>query len=128
MRPFFEVIKPLVFHPERIAIIAAILVGAAVYVWLLRRRIPWLTLTAGIAWFAYALWEAYCKAQDYNIRVDLFLIYPVLTPLTLAGIVEASMRAFALQISTQFSLRQILIAMTLIAFFLGIFSWLVLRN
>jgi hypothetical protein len=42
-------------------------------------------LVAGAAWFAYAGYEAYAS-RKWNIRVDLFLIYPVLAIISVVGV------------------------------------------
>lgn len=48
-----------------------------------RRRAGW-PLAAAFAWAAYAAWEGWIRVvtPDANIRVDLLLIYPVLTVLS----------------------------------------------
>jgi CDP-diglyceride synthetase len=40
-------------------------------------------LDVTVVWVAYAIWEWVILAQEANIRVDLFLIYPVLLVVTL---------------------------------------------
>jgi hypothetical protein len=42
-------------------------------------------LVATGAWGVFAAWEWYAKAKGWNIRVDLFMIYPVLIILTAWG-------------------------------------------
>jgi hypothetical protein len=56
---------------------------------LLRRFRSWPLLTTACVWILYAIWEAYCENQNYNIRVDLMLLPPILVIVTVWGIVIA---------------------------------------
>jgi len=81
----FAPLEPLVWRPDRIAWICALLFAAFVLVLMVRRFPPWPLLVASAAWGAFAVWESYAKAKGWNIRVDLFVIYPVLVILTAWG-------------------------------------------
>jgi len=55
-------------------------------------------LVAGLAWLVYAIYELGMQKRwlcsgECNIRVDLFLIYPVLAVISIAGIVAAARAA-----------------------------------
>ena len=52
----------------------------------LRRLRARALLIAAIAWGLYAPWEWYCKVKEYDIRVDMLLISPVLLVLTVWGL------------------------------------------
>ena len=43
-------------------------------------------LIPAIAWALFAVWELFCSAQQYNIRVDLLFIYPVLIVVSIIGL------------------------------------------
>ena len=43
-------------------------------------------LIPAIAWALFAVWELFCSVQQFNIRVDLFLIYPVLIIVSIFGL------------------------------------------
>ena len=45
----------------------------------------WPLLIPAVIWGLFAIWEWHCKAQQYNIRVDLLLFYPVLIIVSIAG-------------------------------------------
>ncbi len=118
----FAPLWPFVAHPERIAVVAALWIAATVLLTFLRKKFVWLPAVAGIAWASFAAWERYCTAQGYNIRVDLFLIYPVLVVITVAGVVGL----IGVRISgpVRFSLRTLMIVVTLVALALGMIVWL----
>jgi hypothetical protein len=82
----FAPIVLFVVHPERIAAIATLFI---VMLLVLRYgRGYWscsLLWTAGF-WAAFALWEWLLLKQEVNIRVDLFLIYPLLVGITIWGL------------------------------------------
>lgn len=80
---FFAPIKPFVAHPDRIAAVATALFVIFLALGFTRgRRWPWPLLWATGLWAAFAIWEWFVS-QEANIRVDLFLIYPVLLVTTL---------------------------------------------
>jgi len=81
----------LVWHPERIAGIAGSLFVLGIGVTCLRRRVAWPLVVVSLVWFLFSGWEWYCKTHDYNIRVDLMLIWPVLLPLTAWGLIAGVM-------------------------------------
>jgi hypothetical protein len=92
LKVIFAPIQPFVWHPERIAVIAVIFfLGYVVFRSSRRVHATWF-LAAALGWAAFALWEWYCKAMRYNIRIDLFLIYPVLFIVTLWCIIAAFRR------------------------------------
>lgn len=81
---FYSPIKPFVAHPERAAAVATVLLVMFLVLGFSRQRIwPWPLLWATGVWVAYAIWEWVILVQEANIRVDLFLIYPVLLVATL---------------------------------------------
>jgi hypothetical protein len=122
---FFAPIVPFVWHPERAAIMAVGFVVALTTIWFLRKRFEWLILIAALAWSLFAFWEHNCKAHGYNIRVDLFLIYPILLAVTLLGIIAAVAPGFATRTTPkQFSMRSLMILVTLVALALGTIVWL----
>ena len=41
---------------------------------------------AAIAWVSYAIWEWFCTVKQANIRIDLFLIYPILIIVSVFGL------------------------------------------
>jgi hypothetical protein len=66
--------------------LALLLVG-----WRLQRRI---VLGAGAAWLLYGLYELGMRARilcsgECNIRIDLFVLHPLLLAMTLVGVVSA---------------------------------------
>jgi hypothetical protein len=72
----------LIDHPWLALIAAALLVG----LWVTSRSRS--ALAAALLWVAYAVWEFAVSesSPDANIRIDLFLIYPVLLVITAAGL------------------------------------------
>lgn len=80
---FYAPIKPFVAHPERIAAVASALLVMFLVLGSSRRVWPWPLLWATGFWVAFALWEWLILVREENIRVDLFLIYPVLLGVTL---------------------------------------------
>jgi hypothetical protein len=77
MSLFFAPIKPFVAHPERIIAVATALFVMFGVLGFSRGRWPWPLLWATGLWAAFAIWEWFIS-QEANIRVDLFVIYPVL--------------------------------------------------
>jgi hypothetical protein len=80
---FYAPIKPFVAHPERIMVVATGLLVTFLVLGISRRKWSWSLLGATGCWVAYALWEWLMLVQGANIRVDLFLIYPLLLGVTL---------------------------------------------
>ena len=72
----------LIDHPWLSLIPAVLLLG----LWAVRRSR--MSLVAAVLWLAYPGWEFAVKetSPDANIRVDLLLIYPLLTIATLAAV------------------------------------------
>jgi hypothetical protein len=83
----------LVWHPERIAVVAGSLLLVGVGVTIARRRVAWPLVVVSLAWFVFSGWEWYCRVREYNIRVDLMLVWPVLLPLTAWGLIAGVMRS-----------------------------------
>lgn len=72
-------------HPERIALVAVLLFIASFVCSRMQRRASPIGL-AGVVWAAFAMWEWYCSSQAYNIRVDLFVVIPVIYVFTAGGL------------------------------------------
>ena len=84
---FYAPIQPFIMHPGRIALVAGFLFVASIFFHATQRR-AWPAFIAGIGWVLFAIWESYCNKQGYNIRVDLFVIVPVLYSLTVWGLLS----------------------------------------
>jgi len=82
---FFAPIQPFITHPVRIALVAIFFFIGSIYSFAAQRH-AWLTIATGVGWALYAVWEWYCNNQGYDIRVDLFVIVPVLYTLTAYGL------------------------------------------
>ncbi len=82
----FAPILPFVGHPDRIAIVATLLLVLCVTLKIRRHSWPWPLLWATGLWVAFALWEWSVLVQEANIRVDLIVLYPVLLGVTLWGL------------------------------------------
>lgn len=121
---FFAPLVPFVAHPERIVAVAILFFVAALLVTIWRKRIAWAPLVAGVAWACYAGWESHCVEMRYNIRVDLLLVYPLLVAFTIIG-AAAIVYSKPLRFPRQFTLRALLILITVVAFLLGIIAWYV---
>ena len=85
MEILFAPLQPFIFHPGRIATMATVLFVVFIGAYFLRRR-AWPILLASVVWALYVLWERHCMAQQYNIRVDLLVIAPVLYTITAGGL------------------------------------------
>ena len=87
----FLPIQPFVQHPERIAIVSGIFFLCFLGVYLHNRKHVqfqhWLLLVCAAIWMLFATWEVHCNRMEYNIRVDLFLIYPVLMSFSAISII-----------------------------------------
>ena len=79
-----------VWHPGRIAIVAGafllMFVAFAVLGRFNRRLRSWPFFAAAMLWTLYAFWEWFALEKKWNIRVDLFLIYPVLSGASIAAL------------------------------------------
>ena len=82
----FAPIKPFVAHPERVAMVATVLLIMYLVLGFARRFWSWPLLWTTGVWSAYAIWEWLLLNQGANIRVDLILIYPVLVTVTIWGV------------------------------------------
>jgi len=78
---------PFIMHPERIALVAILLLVVSICFSTAQRR-AWPTIIAGAGWAVFAMWEWYCKSRGYNIRIDLLVIAPVLYALTAWGLLS----------------------------------------
>ena len=80
-----------VWHPGRIVVVALVFaVGFIVLVVLQgvnHRFRSWPFLVASALWGLYALWESIAMEKQWNIRVDLLLIYPALLAISVAAVV-----------------------------------------
>jgi hypothetical protein len=125
LRLLFWPFVPLVGHPERIAAAALLWLIAAATLTFWRKKFAWPPLVTGTVWAAYAAWEWYCVRMGYNIRVDMFLVAPLLLAFTIfgvGGLFVADPAQFRLR--RQFSLRSLMIVMTVAAIGLGLLAWL----
>lgn len=50
----------------------------------------WPCFAVALLWALYALWEAQLQGKGYDIRVDLLLIHPVLTLLSIPAVVSVA--------------------------------------
>lgn len=86
----FLPIQPFVWHPERIVAVSCAFFVIHFVLRLLHHKFSsvrdWPVLVPAIIWALFAIWEWYCKEQQYNIRVDLLLIYPVLIIVSIGGL------------------------------------------
>jgi hypothetical protein len=82
LRVVFLPILPFVAHPERIAVVASIFLLGHLLALRTGRLRAWPLLAGAITWGLWAAWEWHCNAMEYNIRVDLFLLYPLLFGVT----------------------------------------------
>jgi hypothetical protein len=126
MKIVFAPLMPFVSHPGRIAAVAVFFFSAGFLLTIWRRKIIWGSYSAGVAWASFAAWEQHCVEMRYNIRVDLGVIYPILAAFT----IFASVRIFSAvspqaDIPRHYSLRALLILMTVVAIFLGGLAWYV---
>jgi len=87
----FSPIQPFVWHSERIMIVSCAFFLGFLGMYLFNRKCllfqHWLLLVCAVIWGLFAVWEAHCKTMEYNIRVDLLLIYPVLASITIFSVI-----------------------------------------
>ncbi|MEU4425673.1 hypothetical protein AB0F81_34050 [Actinoplanes sp. NPDC024001] len=79
----------LVERPERVLMIAVGFAAAGLIVLLGRRRFrlrSWPCFAVAVLWALSAWWEAELRGKGYNIRVDLILLHPALTVLSLLAV------------------------------------------
>lgn len=121
----FLPLLPLISHPRRIAAVSLCFLVAAVWLAFRTRHINWPVIVAAISWALFAGWESHCNAMGYNIRVDLFLLSPILLTVTLWGIIEVCVPgATTRPIPSRFNLMSLMIAVTAVALALGLLAWL----
>lgn len=80
-----------VWHPGRVAVVAGAFllafIACAVLERINRRFRSWPLFAAAALWGLYALWEWLALEKRWNIRVDLFLIYPLLLVASITALV-----------------------------------------
>ena len=85
-----NIMEWFVGQPGRIFVISCIFFLGYFVMRLLGRKLPslrsWPLLVPAIAWVLFAVWELFCSAQQYDIRVDLFFIYPILIVVSIFGL------------------------------------------
>jgi hypothetical protein len=78
------------WKPERAFAVSCIFFLGYLVIRLLSRKPSsarsWPLLIPAIAWALFAIWEWFCAVKEYNIRVDLFLIYPILIVVSVFGL------------------------------------------
>jgi hypothetical protein len=127
-RLLFAPVIPFVGHPERIMAVVAIWILAAALSSVWRKKTVWAPWFAGIVWALFAAWEWHCVRMGYNIRVDLFLVSPLLLAFTVFGIVGLFVTdPQQFSIRRRFSVRELLILMTCMALALGAVMWFIRR-
>lgn len=89
---FFAPIVPFVSHPGRIAAVAVVFGALFMMLGLFRGHWSKLLLWSTGLWAAFTVWEWIILLQGADIRVDLFLIYPVLLGISLWSLVDAFKR------------------------------------
>jgi hypothetical protein len=84
-------VQPFIWHPIRIGFVSLVFLGA----WFIFRRWssgrslvrPQGFFVLSIAWAIFALWECYCTVRQFNIRVDILLLWPPFAALTLGALI-----------------------------------------
>ncbi len=76
MNPLTKMTEFFLGQPGHAGMVAFLLLVAALLFLVVTRKISWALILLSITWVLYAMWESYCAAQKYNIRVDLLFIYP----------------------------------------------------
>lgn len=76
-------------RPENVLAVSGLFLFEYIIVVLLGRKfksvLSWPLLVVTIIWMLVGLWEIYCMEQKYSIRIDIFLIYPVLIIASFVG-------------------------------------------
>ena len=80
---------PFLGHPERIAAVAGLFVIGYLVLRSSRRFRAWPMLVAAIAWSLWVPWEWYAKVMQYDIRVDLLVLCPLLLCVTFWSLVAS---------------------------------------
>lgn len=79
-----------VWKPERIFMVSLVFFLGYLTIYLFSRKRPavrsYPLLISFVTWITYGVWELFCSVQQYNIRVDLLFIYPVLIIVSIFGI------------------------------------------
>jgi len=117
---------PFLGHPERILAVAVLWLFAAAILSVWRKQVAWAPWLASLVWALFALWEWHCVRSGFTIRVDIFLVCPLLLAFTAFGVVGLFVtepRQF--RIRTQFSVRALLLLMTCMALTFGIANWFI---
>lgn len=83
---FFAPMQLFVWHPERIAIVGASFLILFAWLYFVRRQVAWPAVLTAQLWFAFAIWEAIAKAEKWNIRIDLLLLWPLLLAGSICGV------------------------------------------
>ncbi len=87
----FLPIQPFVGHPGRIAMVSGVFIIWFFGVYLLNRKRMqfqhWSLLACAVGWMLFAMWEGHCNIKEYNVRVDLFVIYPFLMGLSVFTVI-----------------------------------------
>jgi hypothetical protein len=86
MQTLLAPVNFFLWHPERCVVVAVAFALWAVVWSLVRRRFVWSPLVTAVAWLLFAWMEHYCRENDMNIRVDLFITLPIMFSVTLYGV------------------------------------------
>lgn len=77
-------------NPERILAISCVFFLGYFIISSFSRKLSsvrsWPLLIPAITWGLYAIWEWFCVIKKGNIRIDLFLIYPILIVASILGL------------------------------------------
>ena len=86
--PFYDSANYFVWEPQRsyvVAIFFALLPFVGALVTRDKRTLfHWSAPTAALAWLLFGINEYYCKKNDWNIRIDLLISWPVMVIGTIA--------------------------------------------
>ena len=78
------------WSPERIFVVSCGFFLGYFVIRLFSRKLlfiwSWPLLIPAVAWALFAVWELFSTVKQYNIRVDLFLIYPLLIVVSIFGL------------------------------------------
>jgi hypothetical protein len=124
LKLLFAPFVPFIMHPERIAVVAVLWFIAAAVQTVWRKKLAWPLLVVSASWALFVAHESRMRIGD-NIRIDLILICPVLLSVTLWGIAETIVPGITTRsFKTRFSLRTLMIVVTVVALALGLIAWL----